>query len=197
VFAVGVAIGLAFLAVRFFLSPRGERWMVGLEEQGWFSTHRYKHALGQKVRRLTILGFLLIGGTGVYSLMSQGAIPANWILDMPFEWNAINLVPDARYIIPMLLVGLSLWIAFRVVNMPAFAEFLIATEAEMNKVSWSTRRKLFQDTIVVLITTFLMTAFLLFVDVFWGWLLSRETVGVLPGRAAMKDKQDINKPVDW
>jgi preprotein translocase SecE subunit len=192
-----VAAMMTFLAIRFFLSPRGERWMVGLEEQGWFSTHTYKRALGQKVRRLTILGFLLIGGTGVYSLTAQGAIPTNWTLDMPFEWSAVKLVPDAKYIIPIVLVGLTLWIAFRVVNMPLFAEFLIATEAEMNKVSWSTRRGLFQDTIVVLVTTVLMTAFLLFVDVFWGWLLSRETVGVLPGRAATKDKQDINKPVDW
>ena len=194
---IAVAVLLAIVSVRFFLSPRGERWMVGLEEMGWFSTHTYKRALGQKVRRLTILGFLLVGGTGVYSLMVQGAIPANWILDMPFDWHPINLIPDAKYILPILLIGLSLWIAFRVVNMPAFAEFLIATEAEMNKVSWTSRRRLFQDTIVVLVTTFLMTAFLLFVDVFWGWLLSRETVGVLPGRAATKDRQDINKPVDW
>ncbi len=34
----------------------------------------------------------------------------------------------------------ALWLAWRVVNVPSFADFLIATEAELNKVSWTTRR---------------------------------------------------------
>ena len=52
-----------------------------------------------------------------------------------------------------------LWRAWRgMVNFPAFADFLIATEAEMNKVSWTTRKRLVQDTIVVLTTVVLMTA---------------------------------------
>jgi len=59
---------------------------------------------------------------------------------------------------------------------------LIATEAEMNKVSWSTRRRLYQDTIVVLVTLAIMTLFLFVVDMFWGWLLSRSIVGVLPSK---------------
>ena len=83
----------------------------------------------------------------------------------------------------MLLVLLVGWFAYRVVNLPTFAEFLIATEAEMNKVSWTSRRRLYQDTIVVLVTTVLLTLFLLVVDLFWGWLLSRQTVGVLPSKA--------------
>ncbi len=33
----------------------------------------------------------------------------------------------------------GLWLCFRLVNMPRFADFLIAVEAEMNKVSWPTR----------------------------------------------------------
>ena len=73
--------------------------------------------------------------------------------------------------------------------MPTFAEFLIATEAEMNKVSWSPKKRLAQDTVVVLTTTLLMALFLLVVDLFWGWLLSREIVGVLPSKAGTdKDK---------
>mgnify|MGYP003579247066 CR=1 FL=1 len=38
--------------------------------------------------------------------------------------------------------------------------------------SWSSRKRLVQDTIVVLVTVVLMTLFLLLVDMFWGWLLS-------------------------
>ena len=57
---------------------------------------------------------------------------------------------------PLLLLALSLWLAWRMVNLPPFADFLIATEAELNKVSWTTQQRLVQDTIVVLITTFLL-----------------------------------------
>ena len=52
---------LLYFAVRFFTGRTGERWMVGLEEQGWFHGSSYKRTLGQKVRRLTILGVLIIG----------------------------------------------------------------------------------------------------------------------------------------
>ena len=45
------------------------------------------------------------------------------------------------------------------------------------------KKRLAQDTVVVLMTTLLMTLFLLVVDLFWGWLLSRAVVGVLPGAA--------------
>ena len=72
----------------------------------------------------------------------------------------------------ILLTALTLWFAWRAVNVPTFADFLIATEAEMNKVSWTPWKKLVQDTIVVLVTTALLTAFLLVIDIFWGWLLS-------------------------
>jgi preprotein translocase SecE subunit len=184
----GVAVALLVLAFRLFTSPRGERWMVGLEEQGWFHTSRYKPALGQRVRRLTILGFLLVGGTGVYSIINAGTLPENWTLSLPFTEEPVTVLTDLRYSVPLILLALTVWVAFRAVNLPTFAEFLIATEAEMNKVSWTSRKRLFQDTLVVLITTFLMTLFLLVVDLFWGWLLSQPWIGVLPAKATTPDK---------
>ena len=72
----------------------------------------------------------------------------------------LTLLPALHYTLPLLLLALSLWGAWRVVNFPPFADFLIATEAELNKVSWTTRPRLIQDTIVVLVTVFLMAMFL-------------------------------------
>ena len=48
--------------------------------------------------------------------------------------------------------------------------------------SWTSRRRLVQDTIVVLVTVFLFAVFLLVVDQTWGWLLTRETLfgGIVP-----------------
>ncbi|MBI3824283.1 MAG: preprotein translocase subunit SecE [Planctomycetes bacterium] len=60
-----------------------------------------------------------------------------------------------------------------------FADFLVATEAEMNKVSWTNRRRLVQDTIVVLVTVVLFTSFLFVVDIIWIKVLSAPGVRVL------------------
>jgi preprotein translocase SecE subunit len=178
-----LAAFLLYLAVRHLTGPRGQARMVSLEEQGWFSTAGYKPSLGQKARRLTILGFLIVGGTGIWALSSGGALPENWTLAMPFESpSRITILPDAKLTIPALLIALTFWFAWRAVNIPTFAEFLIATEAEMNKVSWTPKKRLAQDTVVVLTTTLLMALFLLVVDLFWGWLLS--SVGVLPSQKA-------------
>ena len=40
------------------------------------------------------------------------------------------------YGLPTLLAVAGLWAAYRAVNLPAFADFLIAVEAEINQVSW-------------------------------------------------------------
>jgi preprotein translocase SecE subunit len=194
-----VAVALIFGAFKLVTSPRGERWMISLEEQGWFHAKAYKRVLGIRVRRLTMLGMLLLGGTGVYSLYNQGSLKSDWTVDIPFTQKdgapegtlkSFTLLTDARIALPLILMGLTLWIAYRAVNVPTFAEFLIATEAEMNKVSWTSRKRLGQDTIVVLITTILMALFLLIVDLFWGWLLSTSVVGVLPAKATdNKNKQ--------
>lgn len=196
VFSTAIGAALVFFIVRFFTRKRGEGWMVSLEEQGWFHSAPYKRILGQRVRRLTILGLLLLGGSGIYSLYDRGTLPENWTLSMPFEMEPILVLPDARVSVPFVLIALLLWVAYRAVNVPSFAEFLLATEAEMNKVSWTPRKRLFQDTIVVLTTTLLMALFLLVVDIFWGWLLSNKYVGVLP-QSTEKDKSGKRQEAKW
>ncbi len=200
---VTAAVGglLVFAAVKFFIGRTAERWMVALEDQGWFSIHQYKRSLGVRVRRITILGILIIGGSGAYSLWTQGIVPEQLTMNMPFAlptltvWNGARM--GAKELVSLVILFVTAWFAFRAVNVPDFAEFLIATEAEMNKVSWSTRKRLMQDTIVVLLTTLIMTVFLLVVDLFWGWLLSRNTVGVLPSRSTSPDKGVQVKEQKW
>ena len=50
----------------------------------------------------------------------------------------------------VLAAGLG-WLIFRLVQYPPFVDFLIATEAEMNKVSWTSRAELNRATAVVLV----------------------------------------------
>jgi len=95
------------------------------------------------------------------------------------EFSALTLLPSIQFTVPLLLLALSMWLAWRIVNMPTFADFLIATEAELNKVSWTTQKRLIQDTIVVLATVVLMAVYLFLMDQGWRVLLSSRLIGVL------------------
>ncbi len=117
-------------------------------------------------------------------LKSLGLTPpekqAPYPIASPGPTNArLTLLPALQYTLPLLLIALTLWVAWRIVNYPAFADFLIATEAELNKVSWTTRPRLIQDTIVVLITTLLLAVFLFLMDQTWRVILSWKPIGVL------------------
>jgi preprotein translocase SecE subunit len=109
------------------------------------------------------------------------------------ELANLVLLPHIRITVPILLILLSLWFAWRVVNLPTFADFLIATEAELNKVSWTTRRRLFQDTVVVLMTMVLLAGLLFAMDQIWLHLLSWKRIGVIyqddtPAKTTKGDK---------
>jgi len=190
-----VAVGLLFLFFRYFTKPEAEDYLLAFEHQGWFSATAYKKSQGQRVRRATILGILVLAGCGIYALVSHGTlafdlVPAtqdiienDWWVAVPFATALpvagpyVKILGDVRFTVPLLLLAATFWFSWRLVNYPTFADFLIATEAEMNKVSWTTRKRLYQDTMVVLVTVVFMTAFLFFVDMAWGFLLSQ--VGVL------------------
>jgi preprotein translocase subunit SecE len=83
--------------------------------------------------------------------------------------------------LPTVLVLAGWWIAFRLVNMPSFADFLIAVEAEMNKVTWPSRAELIRSSAVVIFTIIFMAAILYGYDIFWKLLLM--ALGVLQSAA--------------
>jgi preprotein translocase SecE subunit len=94
-------------------------------------------------------------------------------------YRTIRLLPVAPYTLLFLLGGLTLWGAWRIVNYPTFADFLIATEAELNKVSWEPRKRLVQNTYVVLITVALMAVYLFAMDQAWSHLLHWQPIRVI------------------
>lgn len=188
-----------FLFWKFLRSDRMQRWSVNLEAAGWFDTKSYKRNQGLRVRRLTILGLFLVFGSGIYTMVHNNIITSkDWIATIPFTNATLTLIPNIKWTIPLILVGLTIWLAWRLVNYPTFADFLIATEAEINKVSWTPRAKLIRDTIVVLITVLIITLFLFIVDIFWGFLLSRSWIGVLPSdeEQSRRTTQQVD-PNEW
>ncbi len=66
--------------------------------------------------------------------------------------------------VPVLLLVIGGVGIFRLVNGPKFADFLIATESEMKKVSWSSRAELIGSTVVVIVTVLILAAYIFGID---------------------------------
>ena len=128
----------------------------------FLSTRRYLPNQGKRARPLTALGFGILAAAGVYTLYQQFFSDER---------------PATRYTVPTLIALGFAWIIWRIVEYPPFADFLIGTEAEMKKVSWTSKADLIRATTVVLATVVILALFLLGVDVVWSTLL--RFIGVL------------------
>ena len=76
--------------------------------------------------------------------------------------------PYIQFGVPSVLVVLLGAVMFYVVNRAKSADFLIATEGEMKKVSWSSKKEIIGSTKVVIVTTFIMAAILFLVDIIFA-----------------------------
>ncbi len=187
VLGVVLAALLAGIVFLFLASPNWASLMEAVEHQGWFHALPYKGSQGVRVRRGTIVGVLVLGFCGIYTLVSHKAFGSDRIADNDWFWYLpytnermwVPLMFQIHLLLPLLLGVLLLWFAWRLVNVPTFADFLIATEAEMNKVSWTTRKRLVQDTIVVLVTVVLFSLFLFLLDLMWIQVLRAPFIEVL------------------
>ena len=141
-----------------------------------FQTNIYKRSQGRISRQITFATVAIVLASGC------------WRLSLEFEtleWNwvrAANLT-GFYYWFPGLLCLGALWTAYRIVNVPVFADFLIAVEAEMNKVSWPTRGELVRSSIVVLFTIFFFAVILFGFDFFWQQIFIFLKVIPRPGPA--------------
>ncbi len=141
----------------------------------------YKRTQGRVARQVTFAAVAVALALGVYGLWETlGSALSKWPGNWVDFWNwlapwdlgrneAVEAVvrQSMRHGLPFLLLVLGLWAAYRLVNVPRFADFLIAVEAEMNKVSWPTRGELYRSSIVVLVTIFALAVVLFAFDLFW------------------------------
>jgi len=120
-------------------------------------TDVFKPTQGKHARLFTALGLGLIVAAGLYQLYEL------YLKD--------QYPPLTRLSIPVALGAAFAWVIWRIVQYPPFADFLVATEAEMNKVSWTSREDLYRATVVVLATVFFLALYLFVVDYVWSALL--------------------------
>lgn len=68
------------------------------------------------------------------------------------------------------------FICWRLMNKPTHVDFLIATDSEMKKVNWTSQADLIGATKVVIFFMFFIAAFLLLIDVVFGYFFQLITV---------------------
>ena len=122
----------------------------------------YKPGQGKIVRWCTAAGAALI---------SLGF--ANFLFDQLAGWSEL-----VRFLAPVGVLVVLAMVIFRMIGQnPKIVEFLIATEAEMRKVNWSTRREVIGATKVVCFTLIALGFVLFLVDI--GFIAFFEAIGVL------------------
>jgi len=87
----------------------------------------------------------------------------SFLTRLPHQFDTIT----AHYIVGSIIALLGIWLAFRIVNMPRVAEFLIAVEAEMVKVSWPNNKEVYVTTIVVITVMLIFSVLLAIFDLSW------------------------------
>ena len=90
---MGVAI--VYFSGWLFLRRGVQNFLGSLEDQGWFTTTSHKHNQGMKVRRGTILGILLLIGSGIFILIERSQLlpDGNWSITLPFS-GKVEVKPE-------------------------------------------------------------------------------------------------------
>jgi len=156
---------------------RGEPSAWGRIAAELLKTGVYKRSQGRLVRQFTCLAIWLVVALGAYRTWEYlRVVPLNLpaVINKSLPVGVQEAMPTVfLYLIPSLMLVVGLWIGYRLVNLPSFADFLIAVEAEMNKVSWPSRIELTRASMVVIILMFGLTIVLYFYDVALYWFFSK------------------------
>ncbi len=119
-----------------------------------FSVGLYKANQGRMVRQFTFFGVVILVAFGCLTL-SNGPL--------------LSVGRGLQVGLPFGLWGVGSWLAFRAVNLPLFADFLISVESELARVTWPARTEVIQATVVVISTMFFLGAFLFVIDLIWTY----------------------------
>ncbi|MCC7205367.1 MAG: preprotein translocase subunit SecE [Phycisphaeraceae bacterium] len=132
----------------------------------------YKYGQGKWTRLLTAAGVGIIALDGV-----------RWI------WQEMDNITDEAtrfyaqtgmfFAVVLGVGGLLFWL----LNKPRIADFMIATEGEMKKVNWPTRREIVGSTWIVICGTLMLAAFLWVVDL--GFTEFFLNIRIIEGRSLL------------
>jgi preprotein translocase subunit SecE len=88
---------------------------------------------------------------------------------LPTWSDYLHAHPRATIGIVLGIIAALALLVFRITNKPDNVDFLIATDSEMKKVNWTSRRELIGSTRIVVLFVLLITVFLFVIDVLFGY----------------------------
>jgi preprotein translocase SecE subunit len=121
----------------------------------------YKRGQGKYTRLCSAFAAAIIAGLGCMQLYRrlQATDLGLWVETM---------VPAGLFVVLALFIS---WL----MNKPSVADFMIAAEGEMKKVSWSSKQEIAVSTLIVIVVVFIMAVLLGTTDItfrtFFTWLL--------------------------
>ncbi|RKY24088.1 MAG: preprotein translocase subunit SecE [Planctomycetota bacterium] len=127
----------------------------------------YKRGQGKYTRLCSAFGTAIIAALGCWRLYIK-LQAANFGLSPRATLWITTMTPAGLLVVLALLI-------FWLVNKPMIADFMIAAEGEMKKVSWSSKQEIVVSTFVVIAVVILMAGLLGITDLsfqlFFAWLL--------------------------
>ena len=127
----------------------------------------YKKGQGYWTRMGTAIGAGLLGALIVWQIYTQ----------VPAFFADTDRGRKVALVVSIIFAALYGFIAWRLMNKPGNVDFLIATDSEMKKVNWTSRRELIGSTKVVILFMFSIAFFLFVLDQFFSTLFY--LIGVL------------------
>lgn len=127
----------------------------------FFHAGLYKPNQGKAVRQVTFAAAAAAVAFACWEI--SGWVGARW--------------SNMQYPIPLALLLVGLWACYRLVNIPRFADFLIAVQAEVNKVSWPSQQELIRSSLVVIFVIFILAIVLFGFDL--AWMALFQAIGIL------------------
>ena len=110
----------------------------------------YKRGHGYHTRMWTAVACLLLAAIACYRLHSRLSLVGN-------QW--------VQNLTPAFLWAVLAWFVYWASNRPSLANFLIAAEGELKKVSWSNRQQVVASTMIVVFVVATMSMLLGAIDV--------------------------------
>jgi len=128
----------------------------------------YKRGQGKHTRLWSGFGAAIIAGLGCWRLYVELEPIGWWGLSREWALWIATMVPVGLFVALGLLI-------FWLMNKPTVADFMIAAEGEMKKVSWSSRREIAVSTFIVIVVVILVAVLLGVTDLsfrmFFDWFL--------------------------
>jgi len=134
----------------------------------------YKKDQGRMVRMAVFWSIAVLLYYGCASLRQELAGSFGKKLDQPLlaafpKLPVLGTQLTGALAISLVVFGVAVWLTYRFLERPKYADMLIETEIEMRKVVWPTPKEVFNSSLVVVVCVLFLMAFLAGAD----WLLAR------------------------